>query len=313
MLKQFKNQLRSYVNRPDLPGHSPYFVGQVLRDIQDAPDLETIRALIDDYSGGQTDAILESVYDSVIESAFDAWYEEYSDELTTGESVDYGGILWYSEGWNPIHALDKIIQSAKEFNLEDRVDSYWTERGYEPGENGFSDEYTTCGNCGRIVRTQADSYGWEPRYLTTEWGDLLCENCVDPSDLNQYVNQNEKAIPDFMEKLAAKNGWEKCEHEFENGMHRGQDDSPAKVAEVLTRAGIDYIFWYDASQFYVTFGVYVHASNLDDTNKLLDNFDAYQGYSNAEELSQALRGIPQEHWKVTRTTWQNGEFTSESW
>jgi hypothetical protein len=41
----------------------------------------------------------------------------------------------------------------------------------------WSDEWTTCGDCGKLVRTQPDNYGWTPACWEIN-GDLVCIECV---------------------------------------------------------------------------------------------------------------------------------------
>ncbi len=40
----------------------------------------------------------------------------------------------------------------------------------------WSDEWTTCSDCGAFVRTQPDSYSWEPAYTEGD-GEVLCRSC----------------------------------------------------------------------------------------------------------------------------------------
>lgn len=40
----------------------------------------------------------------------------------------------------------------------------------------WEDEWTTCEDCGRLVRTSPDSYAWQPSYVMDE-GELLCLAC----------------------------------------------------------------------------------------------------------------------------------------
>lgn len=57
-------------------------------------------------------------------------------------------------------------------------------------EMEWSDEWTTCSDCGKAVRTQPDCHHWTPFYLIPEHsGDLVCHDCWDPS-----VDQEEEEI-----------------------------------------------------------------------------------------------------------------------
>lgn len=50
-------------------------------------------------------------------------------------------------------------------------------------ETEWSDEWATCSDCGKLVRTEPDGYSWKPSYTLGE-GDLLCNECKtdDPDD-----------------------------------------------------------------------------------------------------------------------------------
>lgn len=47
----------------------------------------------------------------------------------------------------------------------------------------WSDEWTTCDDCNKAVRTQPDGYDWKPRYAEHN-GAVLCEACSDEEDGN---------------------------------------------------------------------------------------------------------------------------------
>lgn len=43
----------------------------------------------------------------------------------------------------------------------------------------WSDEWDTCEDCNKAVRTSPDSHGWEPSFVLREDSTLLCHNCVE--------------------------------------------------------------------------------------------------------------------------------------
>jgi len=43
-------------------------------------------------------------------------------------------------------------------------------------ETEWSDEWASCSDCGKLVRTEPDSYSWKPSYTLGE-GELLCHEC----------------------------------------------------------------------------------------------------------------------------------------
>lgn len=77
------------------------------------------------------------------------------------------GVLWAN--WNKLpRNLDRILERA----------------GYAVE---WSDEWTTCDDCNRAVRTQPDSHDWRPGYSLSDSGEILCHECADdtPADSEQ--------------------------------------------------------------------------------------------------------------------------------
>ena len=48
-------------------------------------------------------------------------------------------------------------------------------------ETEWSDEWTDCSHCGKVVRTQPDSMSWHPSYTMGE-GEIWCHECDDTDD-----------------------------------------------------------------------------------------------------------------------------------
>jgi len=48
-------------------------------------------------------------------------------------------------------------------------------------ETEWSDEWCECSHCGKIIRTQPDSYSWTPSYTMGD-GELWCKECDDTDD-----------------------------------------------------------------------------------------------------------------------------------
>ena len=54
-------------------------------------------------------------------------------------------------------------------------------------ETEWLDEWTDCSHCGKLVRTQPDSWGWKPSYTIGD-GELWCHECEPPSETNDESN-----------------------------------------------------------------------------------------------------------------------------
>lgn len=199
------------------------------------------------------------------------------------------------------------------YQVPDELDGLEEAIKRELGDFVFSDEYDTCSECGRPLRTRPDSYGRQPTYIEEE-GDYLHADCLNPEWFVDWMENNKgKAVPyAILKKLDGFTTIEEPDQdeqsytrmiEFESGMHPGQDDDPNKVTAYLSDHGIDVWYEYDAGQFDITWRPLVRMADHDQAQKLLVGFDPYQGYSTAEEISRALKtGQSTEHIKVTKST-----------
>lgn len=143
------------------------------------------------------------------------------------------------------------------------------------------DEWATCSGCYMAVRTNPDSYGWQPQFI---WGDgeILCLVCVaetmSADDIlygqsmygdDAYVNNPSNALT---EPLLAAVDWTLEGEGFtlvsgrnESGWHPGMDADPKAIFESLKDEWDEIVFALsDVSQFYVTFDVYGRMKKEDD-------------------------------------------------
>ena len=97
---------------------------------------------------------------------------EYTPEARQSEIENIGFASEYAEpGYtNPAKGI-----LFADWNLFPRdIDRLLEFYGYEIG---WSDEWSTCDNCGRAVRTSADCYSWSPSY-TCQDGEITCTDCL---------------------------------------------------------------------------------------------------------------------------------------
>jgi hypothetical protein len=120
----------------------------------------------------------------------------------------------------------------------------------------WEDEWTTCGGCGKALRTSPDSYSWQPSYFETE-GELTCIECTDIEAYLETLEDNpRRAVNDHVDP--ADYGYVKPEGDFEVGWHPGQNDDPREIFKRLQAAGHKRLLFNvdSVSQFYITFEVY---------------------------------------------------------
>lgn len=100
----------------------------------------------------------------------------------------------------------------------------------------WEDEWSTCEECGKAVRTSPDSYGWQPSYFIMNDCELFCKDCV-PMDeyLESLEDKPTRALNDHVNP--ADYGYVKLEGDFENGFHPGQNANPREIYKRLHDAG----------------------------------------------------------------------------
>lgn len=84
------------------------------------------------------------------------------------------------------------------------------------------DEWTVCYGCMRIVRTEPDSYSWQPSYYWFEDGDLMCQECAKQAMddlLDDHINKPEKALTFVTANELIEEGFEKYNGTYRSGWY----------------------------------------------------------------------------------------------
>jgi len=126
----------------------------------------------------------------------------------------------------------------------------------------WSDEWSTCQDCNKAVRTQPDSYSWKPRFVILNDCELFCVDCAknDMDALEEHFKNNENIADTFGFDWEDR-GWTQLEHVFESGWHPGQNDDPKTIAKNID-ADHDFLFVIQSTrQFDTSFVVYVRPKN----------------------------------------------------
>lgn len=128
----------------------------------------------------------------------------------------------------------------------------------------WSDEWTSCSDCRKLVRTQPDSYSWTRSYWDHEDGPV-CHECVKkhPEDYIEEMVGNDRAAITIDIDLD-KHGFVKLQGDLENGLYGGQKADPKVIGKSLRKHGIDrYVFVIDSvGQFDMSFSVWVDKDQL---------------------------------------------------
>lgn len=107
------------------------------------------------------------------------------------------------------------------------------------GEYTFADEYDTCINCGGIIHTGGEHYGDIGRYHLIDGEGYECRACMEKNPTRyaeEYAAQVAKSkVQGFLLDPTA-DDFIALHGQFENGLHPGMTDNPAKQAAQLIRA-----------------------------------------------------------------------------
>ena len=179
-------------------------------------------------------------------------FDGYADGSSTGES----GLI-ATGNWNEITKYDPVMGRQLVSDLPKRVGDIFEKMGIEIE---WSDEWSTCGNCYKLIRTSPDSYSWQPDFYLGD-GDITCGDCVkeDPSGYLEFLDGNDEACMTIDVDLE-EHGYEQLnEDSFESGWFPGQNDDPRQVAKELREKGIEHFIFVkdEQSQFYSKWSVWV--------------------------------------------------------
>ena len=173
------------------------------------------------------------------------------------------------DGWNDVQAIGTLLHplledvGPPEGDYDDGVldalfDDNW----------GFSDKYTTCGECYGVIRTNPTHYGWTPDYWQSEC-DITCGDCVRSDYADEYI---EWLVEQAAEGVAvgchllnpSDYAFSVVAEQLENGLHHGQADDPRTIAAWGNESGLQIVFSVRPSQFDISFDVW--ARNAEDAD-----------------------------------------------
>lgn len=168
--------------------------------------------------------------------------------------------------WNNVTKWTR--ESITIFDLPSRILNLFEKLGIECK---WSDEWCSCSNCGKLVRTSPDCYSWTPSYTVGD-GELTCHECLkqDPVAHLESLEGNPNTANTINDIDPADYGYVKLNDEsYETGYHPGQNDSPEVIAKELRAKGISrFLFQIDSvGQFDGRWSVYAHESEAQDKDE----------------------------------------------
>lgn len=107
------------------------------------------------------------------------------------------------------------------------------------GTYAFADEYDTCIECGGIIHTGGENYGDIGRYHLIDGEGYECKSCMEKNP-TRYAEEYAKSAhrgkvnPYYLNPAA--DDFVQLGGKYENGLHPGMNDDPAKQCAVLIKA-----------------------------------------------------------------------------
>lgn len=126
----------------------------------------------------------------------------------------------------------------------------------------WSDEWTTCIECYKAIRTKGDSYEWQPYHVFIEGEGEVCLDCLNWQDYLESIEDNPDTAV-MRQCNPADYGYRPVSkpEEYEAGMHPGQDDNPREILKQYQKQGLNRLVFRipETSQFYIRFEVWQYA------------------------------------------------------
>lgn len=193
--------------------------------------------------------------------------------------------------WNDVR---KWNADTRQFDVIDDTPSKVGEQLEKLGcELEWGDEWANCSNCGKLVRTSGNSYGWTPSYAILQ-SDYVCKHCIehDKAMLSDYLEnlENDPALADTFNLDLTKHGYKCLFDDLESGWYGGQNSDPKVIAKSLRDKQVfRFIFQIDSvGQFDCDFSVFVHEDEFEKVTGPIKT----DGVDPADVLKHALQNAP---------------------
>src|SRR5437773_690737 len=177
-----------------------------------------------------------------------------SDYAEPGYDSPKSGIVFGN--WNPRcgFSAPKDVQRRDPIYKLTRILEH---HGYELE---WEDEWSTCSECGKAVRTQPDCYQWTSYFRVIDDCELICLDCLGRNKESYLESIEDNA------DVSCPPSWDPAAHgyvlynmdKYETGFHPGQNDNPASVLADMRSRGLKHVvFRFDEkSQFYCKWSAY---------------------------------------------------------
>lgn len=165
--------------------------------------------------------------------------------------------------WNPVCGFSKM----KAEQARDPVAKLARVLEANGFELEWEDEWATCSECGKAVRTSGDCYGWTSYFRLINECELVCLDCLDVVEYLESIEDNpqQACAP---EHNPEEHGYVKFNGDFESGWHLHQTDDPKKTLRLMHERGMQRVVFKIAStgQFDVRWQAYYKPGENNETD-----------------------------------------------
>jgi hypothetical protein len=207
------------------------------------------------------------------------WANEWADGREAPKGIAYAN-------WNDIGGYRDNRFSERARTLMKRLERLFEQLGVEIE---WSDQVSTCDDCGNLIQTEPDSWGWQPEFVVGD-GSITCAKCLE-SDGAEYLAGLEGSTEAAIVTVdPSEYGYVKVVDELERGWHEGQDADPRVIAKALHARGVSrFIFQVDdVGQFDASFSVWVHE---DEAGKVTELKEVGSGTARRFIAKQTLKSV----------------------
>lgn len=176
------------------------------------------------------------------------------------EERDFDSPVVVVGNWNNIDKWDKELEKRVELSdLPKRLGNALEQIG---AELAWGDCTTMCYDCCKLLNTEPTHYGWQPHYAQVN-DDTICQSCLDAEEYLEDLEGGERCNRVASIHPEDHNYFPLAEN-LQRGFHSGMDADPTKIAKLLEGKGVERFLFNtdDVSQFYSTFSLWVHASEV---------------------------------------------------
>jgi hypothetical protein len=199
-----------------------------------------------------TNANFDTVYEYIRENH--VWDDIYMDITEDQDDNTYIIVDSHSD-------IDKLHAVVKEV-LDIQEEKFYVDEVLEV-EIVFSDEYTTCSDCHKIIRTSPNSYHWQPDFYMGD-GFIVCNKCFNEQEdyqeayIEDKINDPKTAINGLVsEEQLEQLGFERINEEYESGWYH-KEDNPEEIYDKLSDKYEEIVFFINnVEQFRINFVTFV--------------------------------------------------------